>query len=162
MSEVKAVPDGCNTVNVYLVVPNSVDAMALYEKALGARTVMRMPGPDGESTMHAEIQLGNSTIMLTDENPEYKVHAPATLGGVASSLHLYVEDVDAVFAQAVTAGFEVMQPVMDMFWGDRFGKLVDPYGHQWSIATQKEIVPPEEMSQRMQDFYRQMAQEQDD
>jgi len=154
---VRSVPDGFHTVSAYLVVPNAVEAMAWYAKALGARSVMRMPGSDGRSTMHAEMRLGDSTFMLTDENPKWEMKSPSTLGGSPASLHLYVENVDAAFQRAVAAGAQVRMPVADMFWGDRYGKLVDPYGFQWGIATHKEDLKPAEIGRRAADYFAKLA-----
>lgn len=146
------VPPGCHTVNVYLTVQNSVEAMEFYAKAFGAKVISRMAGPDGKSTMHAEMTLGDSTIMLSDENPQWGTYSPKTLGGNTAALHLYVDDVDALFQQAVAAGCQVVFPVGDMFWGDRYGKLKDPFGHVWGIATHTEDVAPEELDRRAQDW----------
>jgi len=153
---VSPIPPEFNSVSAYLIVPNAVDAMAFYEKAFGAKEVFRMPGPDGQSTMHAEVTLGDSKIMLTDENPQWNLQSALTLGGSPVSLHLYVEDCDALFQQAVAAGCEVVAPLADMFWGDRFGKVKDPYGIQWSIASVKEEVPPEEMAARAKEAFKNM------
>ena len=154
---VQAIPKGCNTVNIYLVVKNAKEAMEFYRKAFGFEPGMRMPGPDGESTMHAEMHLGNSTIMLTDENPQWELKAPGTLGGSPASLHLYVDDADGLFQRAVTAGCEIKAPLADMFWGDRYGKVADPFGFQWGIATHTEDVEPEEMERRAKEFFSSMG-----
>lgn len=151
------VPEGTNTVTAYLVVPDAVPAMDFYEKAFGTQQTMRMPGPGGQGTMHAEIKLGNSTIMLTDENPAWDMKSPSTLGGSPVSLMIYVENVDDVFARAVAAGCEVKFPVTDMFWGDRMGKLQDPFGYQWSVATHVEDVSEEEMTTRQAAWLAEMA-----
>jgi uncharacterized glyoxalase superfamily protein PhnB len=153
---VRAVPEGFSTVNAYLIVPNSVEALEYYGRALGAKTISRMPGPDGKSTMHAEMQIGQSAVMLTDENPAWGSKSPKTYGGTPVSLHLYVENADALFEQAVRAGCTVQFPMQDMFWGDRYGKVVDPYGHIWGIATHKEDVPPEEMGRRAAEAFANM------
>lgn len=158
MSKVNPIPEGSNSVNVYLVVPKATEALEFYGRAFGAETIMRMAGPDGESTMHAEMRIGNSSVMLTDENPEWEMKSPKTLGGSAASLHLYVEDADAVFAQAIKAGCTEVAPMADAFWGDRYGKLCDPYGHQWGVATHVEDVPPAEMERRAADFFKSMAE----
>ena len=150
---VKAVPDGFNTVSVYLVVKNAVEALEFYQKAFGAEAGDRMPGQDGKSTMHAEMRIGNSTVMLTDENLQWQMKSPETLGGSPASLHVYVDDADKAFNRAVEAGCTVVAPLMDAFWGDRYGKLADPFGHQWGIATHKEDVSPEEMGKRAAEFF---------
>jgi len=145
---VKSVPDGFNTVSAYLVVPNAVEALAFYNKAFGAETIARMAGPDGKSTMHAEMRIGNSAVMLSEENPQWGSKSPQTLGGTPVSLHIYCENVDALFNRAVAAGCTVTYPVMDAFWGDRYGKVTDPFGHIWGVATHKEDVSEEECTKR--------------
>jgi uncharacterized glyoxalase superfamily protein PhnB len=150
---VKAVPDGFNTVSAYLVVPNAVKALEFYNKAFWAETIARMAGPDGKSTLHAEMKIGNSMIMLSEENPQWDTKSPKTLGGTPVSLHIYCEDVDALFNRAVAAGCTVTFPVMDAFWGDRYGKLTDPFGHIWGIATHKEDLSEEEISRRAAAWY---------
>jgi len=150
MAKVKAVPEGFNTVSPTLIVPNCVEAIALYKKAFGAEEIARMPGPDGKSTMHAEMRLGNSTVMMSDESPQWGTKSPKALGGTPVSLHLYVEDADAIFKRAVSAGCTVTMPISDAFWGDRYGKVKDPFGHEWGIGTHKEDLSPEEMGKRAQ------------
>lgn len=148
MSPVKPVPDGYHTVTPMLVIRGAGAAIDFYRKALGAEELFRMPGP-GDAILHAEIRIGDSIVMLGDESPEMGASAPPTFGGTPVSLMLYVPDVDASFARATAAGCTVLMPPTDMFWGDRYGKLQDPYGHQWAMATHKEDVPPEEMARRM-------------
>ncbi len=155
---VQPIPEGFNTVSCYLVVSNSVEAMAFYEKAFGAEPGMRMAGP-GDSTMHAEVTIGNSVVMMSDENPAWDTKSPLTLGGNGSSLHIYTEDVDAAFKRAVDAGCSVVFPVADMFWGDRYGKVKDPYGHEWGLATHTEDLSPEEIGKRQAEFMAQLAAE---
>ena len=155
---VKPIPDGYNSVSAYLIVKNAVEALDFYKQAFGAEPGVRMAGPDGQSTMHAEMHIGNSAVMLSDENPQWGAQSPETLGGSPSSLHIYVEDADALFNRAVEAGCEVVAPIMDAFWGDRYGKLKDPFGHQWGIATHKEDVPPEEMGKRAEEWFASMQQ----
>ena len=154
---VKPIPEGFNTVSAYLVVKNAVEALEFYQKAFGAEPGVRMPGPDGKSTMHAEMRIGNSMVMLTDENPQWEMKSPHTLGGSPSSLHIYVEDVDKYFDRAIKAGCEVKAPLMDAFWGDRFGKVVDPFGHQWGIATHKEDLSGEEIGKRATEWFANMG-----
>ncbi len=153
---VNAIPDGCNTVNAYLVVKDPQKAISLYEKAFGGQAASCMTGPGG-SIMHAEIRIGNSTIMLTQENPQWELKSPETLGGSPVSIHLYVEDCDSVFDRAVKAGFNPIFPVQDMFWGDRYGKVTDPFGFQWGIATHVEDVDEAEMTRRRDAWVAQMA-----
>ena len=145
---VKPVPDGYRTVTPHLIVKGAAQAIEFYKKAFGAEELARMPGPKG-SVMHAEIQIGDSRIMLNDEFPDYGKMGPASIGGTPITIHLYVNDVDALFDRAVTAGATARMPVADMFWGDRYGQLEDPFGHHWSIATHKEDVSPEECMRRM-------------
>ncbi|HXU10978.1 MAG TPA: VOC family protein [Candidatus Binatia bacterium] len=157
--DVKPVPEGYHTVTPYLVVKDAKRALEYYAKAFGAETVMSMPTPDGR-IMHAEVKIGNSMIFVTDENPDMapKLKSPGSTGGIATgSTFLYVPDVDAVFKRAVEAGASVTMPVTDMFWGDRFGKVVDPFGHHWGIATHTEDVAPEEMGRRSAEFMKSVA-----
>jgi PhnB protein len=148
MSPVKPVPDGFYTVTPYLVVRGAAKALDFYAKAFGAEERLRMPGPDG-AVMHGEFKIGNSIIMIGEENPQMGALSPQAIGGTAVSLMLYVADVDAVFARATKAGCTAQMPPTDMFWGDRYGKLKDPFGHDWAIATHKEDVAPQEMAKRM-------------
>jgi len=143
----KAIPEGFHTVTPHLTVKNCGEAIDFYKKAFGAEETMRMPGPNG-TVMHAELRIGDSPIMLNDEFPEMGAKSPKTIGGSPVSIHLYVADVDGLFDRAVKAGAKATMPVADMFWGDRFGKLEDPFGHHWSLATHKEDVSPEECMQR--------------
>jgi len=154
---VKPVPECFNTVNVYLVVKNAVEALEFYQKAFGAEAGARMAGPDGKSTMHAEMRIGNSTVMLTDENPQWEMKSPETLGGSPVSLHLYVDDADKLFNRAVQAGCEVKAPMMDAFWGDRYGKVADPFGHQWGLATHKEDLTEQEIGKRAAEWFANMG-----
>jgi len=151
------IPDGYSTVTVYLVVKDAVEALSFYGKAFGATTLMRMPAPGG-GTIHAEMQLGSSRVMLTDENLQWGMKSPLTIGGSPATMHLYVEDCDAVFARATEAGCEIVQPLMDAFWGDRMGKVKDPFGHEWGIATHLEDLTPEEIGVRQQAFFKEMEE----
>lgn len=157
MSDVKPVPAGSNTVSAYLIVPSAKAAIELYARAFGARPGLRMTMPGSDATMHAEMHIGDSTVMLTDENPAWGAKSPLTLGGSPCSLHLYVPDADAVYAQAVAAGCEAVCAMETAFWGDRYGKVKDPYGHVWGIATHVEDVSPEECERRAQAFFAQHA-----
>jgi PhnB protein len=150
---VKPVPDGYHTVTAYLVQRDTKRALEYYEKAFGAETVMSMPGPGGK-VMHAEVKIGDSMVFMSDEFPAMSpdTKSPQTAGYVTGTVFLYVPDVDAVFKRAVDAGAKVVQPITDMFWGDRFGKIVDPFGHHWGIATHKEDVNPEEMPKRQAEW----------
>jgi uncharacterized glyoxalase superfamily protein PhnB len=152
----KAIPEGFHTVTPGLVVNDGARAIEFYKKAFGAEELSRMTGPGGKGVMHAEIRIGNSTLFLGDESPEMGAVSPTTLKGTPVSLHLYVEDVDAAFKRATAAGATVKMPVTDMFWGDRYGKVTDPFGHTWGLATHKEDVSPEEMTRRAKEFMAQM------
>jgi uncharacterized glyoxalase superfamily protein PhnB len=145
---VKAVPDGYNTLTPYLVCQGADDAIRFYSEAFGATEMVRMPGPAG-SVMHAELRMGTSVLMLSDENPDRGALSPQTVGGSPVSIFIYTEDVDALYARAVKAGARGVAPPADMFWGDRFAQLVDPFGHSWAMATHTEDVSPEEMGKRM-------------
>lgn len=152
MSTVKAIPAGHRTVTPYLTIKNGVKALEFYKKAFGATESYKLLMPDGRLG-HAEIRLGDSVIMLSDEFPEFGGKAPQTLGGSAVSIHLYVEDVDALFKRALAAGAKERKPVMDQFYGDRSGQLEDPFGHLWWVATHKEDVAPEEMQKRVRAMF---------
>jgi uncharacterized glyoxalase superfamily protein PhnB len=145
---VDPIPARFHTVTPHLVVRGAVEAIGFYKRAFGAEEHCRMAGPDGMSIMHAELQIGDSIIFLNDEFPQIGVVSPKTLNGSPVTIHLYVEDADAVFRQAANAGATVTMPVQETFWGDRYGKLVDPYGHHWSIATHVEDVSNEEIGNR--------------
>jgi PhnB protein len=148
MAAVAPIPPGYRTVTPYLIVRGGVRALEFYKKAFNAVEKVRMPMPDGRLG-HAEIQIGDSMVMLADEMPERKVVGPETLGGSATGICLYVEDVDALFQQAIAAGGKVDRPVEDQFYGDRSGTLIDPFGHKWTVSTHTEDVGPEEMNRRM-------------
>ena len=144
---VKPIPDGYHSVTPYLIVKGAADAIDVYKKAFGAKELMRFPSPDGR-IMLAEIQIGDSPVMLADEMPEMGYRSPLSHGGTPVSLMVYVEDVDAVAKRAEAAGMKVTRPVADQFYGDRIGVFQDPFGHVWSIATHKEDVSMEEMKKR--------------
>lgn len=143
------VPPGYHSVTPYLLVRDATRALAYYREAFGAEELMRFEGPPGRIA-HAEVKIGDSHVMLADENPEEGFVGPQTLGGAGVSLMLYVQDVDATFARAVAAGATVRRPVADQFYGDRVGTLADPFGHVWSIATHREDVSVEEAKRRME------------
>ena len=144
---VKPIPEGYRTVTPYLAVDDAAEAIEYYKKAFGAKERGRMETPD-EKIGHAELEIGDSLVMLSDPIPEATTRTPKELGGTSASVFLYVEDVDAVVKRAVDAGATVTMEVADQFWGDRFGSVQDPFGHSWSIATHVEDVPPEEMAER--------------
>jgi PhnB protein len=156
-TKLKPIPDGFHSVTPYLSVRGGAQAMEFYKRAFGATERYRMPGPDGRTIGHAEIVIGNSIVMLADEFPEFGNHSPQTLKGTPVSLLLYVEDVDSAFRRAVEAGATVKQAVENKFYGERAGCVVDPFGHQWTLMTHVEDVPPEEMTRRLEKFYADMA-----
>ena len=155
----KAIPEGCHSITPYLMVKDAARAIEFYRRAFGAEEVSRMAGPGGKGVMHAEIRIGDSLVMLSDEFPGGGCTSPQSLGGTTCQLFLYVPDVDATYQQPLSAGATAGMPVSDMFWGDRYGKLTDPFGHQWGLATHKEDVPPQKMKKRADAFFAQMAQQ---
>ena len=147
MADVKPIPDGYHSVTPYLVIKGAADAIEFYKKAFGATELFRME--NGGKVGHAEIKIGDSPIMLSDEHPEMGFVGPTTLGGTPVSIMIYVDDVDTVFSQAIAAGGKELKPLKDQFYGDRTGSLTDPFGHVWHVGTHKEDVSPEEMEKRM-------------
>ena len=145
--KVKPIPDGYHSVTPYLSVRGASEAIGFYKKALGAKEVMRMPGPDG-TIGHAEILIGNSRVMLADEHPQMQFVGPATRGGTTVHLHVYVPDVDKVVAKALTSGARLVRPIKDQFYGDRLGTVEDPFGHVWHLATHKEDLSMKELKKR--------------
>jgi PhnB protein len=143
----KPIPEGYHTLSPYLAVDNAAEAIEFYKRAFGAKERVRMDGP-GSTIGHAELEIGDSLLMLADPFPQASTRTPKDVGGTTVNLFIYVEDADAVVQQAIDAGATVTRPVENMFWGDRFGIVTDPYGHTWSIATRVEDVPPEEMEER--------------
>jgi PhnB protein len=150
------IPPGFHTVTPYLIVKDAHKAIEFYKNAFGAQELIVMPGPDGK-VMHGEIKIGDSIIMISDEHPNRDVLGPKSRGGATSSLFVYFENVDAAFDKAVKAGCTIKMPLADQFWGDRYGNVVDPFGHTWAMATHIEDVSPEEMNKRAQAFAKQMA-----
>jgi PhnB protein len=148
---VKPIPDGYHSVTPYLVVKGAADAIEFYRKAFDAKEVMRVGAPGGK-VGHAEIQIGNSRLMLADEHPESNALAPQSPGSSGVGICLYVEDVDAIVSQAVDAGATIRRPLQDQFYGDRSATLEDPFGHVWTVATRKEDVPPEEIERRVKEM----------
>ena len=146
---VKPIPEGYYSVTPYLAVEHASAAIDFYKRPFGATERSRMPAPDGKIA-HAELEIGDSLIMLSDPFPQSTARPPKELGGTTGGVFLYVEDVDAAFQQAVDAGATVSMPLEDMFWGDRFGSLMDPFGHHWSLATHKEDLSEEEIAERGQ------------
>lgn len=149
---VAAIPPGYHSVTPYLVVKGARAALDFYAKALGAKMTLVLDMPDG-SIGHAEMQIGNSMVMLGEENPAYGAVSPTTLGGNGTSLMVYLSDVDKAFARALAAGAVEVRPLADQFYGDRTGTCVDPFGHQWTLATHVEDVSPEEIARRVAKLY---------
>jgi PhnB protein len=143
---VKPIPEGFHSVTPHLTVEGAAAAIDFYKKAFGAIELGRMPAQDGKRVMHAMIRIGDSIVMLNDAFPELGSKGPKALGGTPATVHLYVEDCDKVFAQALAAGATVAMPMADMFWGDRYGSVLDPFGHRLAIATKKKDMTPAEMA----------------
>ncbi|MDO8632264.1 MAG: VOC family protein [Phycisphaerales bacterium] len=158
--KVKAIPDGYNTLSPHIQVRGAGKAIEFYKKAFGAEEMFRMPGPDGKSIMHAELKIGNSMLMLCEEMPGGDGCAcvsPQTTGKTTAVLHLYVEDADSLYNRAVKAGAKATMPLMDAFWGDRYGQVTDPFGHVWSIASHKRDLTPQQIEQGAQEFFASMC-----
>jgi PhnB protein len=151
---IKPIPDGYHSVTPYLSIKDAAKAIEFYKRAFGANELFRLVAPSGEIG-HAEIKIGDSQIMLADTCEEGTFRNPQTLGGTSVGLHVYVEDVDTLFAQAVDAGAKTVRPVQDQFYGDRTGTLEDPFGHVWFLATHKEEITPEEINKRAAALYKQ-------
>jgi uncharacterized glyoxalase superfamily protein PhnB len=154
---VKPIPEGYHTLTPFLTVRDAERAIEFYKNAFGAESRGVMKGPDGK-VMHAEIKIGDSVIMMSDEFPAFGSVSPQGLGGSPMGLHIYVEDVDASFDRAVKAGAQVEMPVMDQFWGDRYGRLKDPFGHKWSIATHTKDLSMDEMKKGMDEAMAKFAE----
>lgn len=150
-TSVKPIPEGMHSLTPYLVCANAPEAIAFYKEAFGATELFRMPGPNGRIA-HAQIMIGNSAVMLTEEAPEHNCLGPKALKGTPVSLYFYVENADKAFEQAVAAGATVKMPIADMFWGDRWALVEDPFGHQWHIASHVRDATPEEMQRAMKEM----------
>ncbi len=155
---VKPIPDGFHNATICLTVKDSVAAIDFYKKALDAQELFRMPGPDGKTTMHAEIKIGDSIIMLNDEFPKMNCLSPQSVGGASAGVYLYVPDVDVTAKKAADSGAKIMMPAADMFWGDRMASIEDPFGHRWTIATHVKDLTPEEMAKAGQEAMKNMCQ----
>jgi PhnB protein len=153
-NKVKPIPDGYTSVTPYLIIKNAADAIEFYKKAFGATERMRMPQPNGKIG-HAEIMMGDSVVMLSDECPEMNSCGPQAGTSSPVVIHLYVKDVDTIFNQAIAMGAKILKPVENQFYGDRMGCLIDPFGHSWSIATHIEEVSPEETIRRFENVTKQ-------
>ena len=151
MAQVKPIPEGMHTVTPHLVCAGAADAIEFYKKAFDATEAGRLAGPQGK-LMHAMIRIAGSAVMLVDEFPQWNSLGPKALKGSPVTIHLYVEDVDACVERAVAAGAKITMPLEDMFWGDRYCRLEDPFGHRWSVATHLRDVSPEEMRRAMQNM----------
>jgi PhnB protein len=145
---VSPIPEGYRSITPHLVCEGAAEALAFYERVFGAVEAARMSGPGGK-IMHAEIRIGDSMIMLADAFPEYGSRGPRALQGTPVTIHLYVEDADAVWERALAAGATVQMPLEDAFWGDRYGQVVDPFGHHWSIATHQRDLTPAQIEEAM-------------
>jgi PhnB protein len=144
MAKVRPIPEGCHSLMPHIAVRDAAGAIEFYKKAFGAKELGRHAGPGGK-IMHAALQIGDSRLLLNDEFPEFGACGPTSAASSPVTIHMFVEDVDKVFAQAVAAGAKATMPVIDQFWGDRYGKLDDPFGHHWSIATHIKDMTPAEM-----------------
>jgi PhnB protein len=153
MSAVKPIPDGFHSITPSLVVDNAAEAIEFYKKAFGAEELSRMPMPDGR-VGHSELKFGDSIIFVSDEFPEMGIRSPKSLGGTHGGLGFYVEDADAVFEKAVAAGATPVMPLMDAFWGDRYGKVTDPYGHTWSVMTHVKDLTMEEITEASKEYFK--------
>lgn len=154
---VKAIPDGFRTITPHLVVKDGKAAVEFYKKAFGAEEVMCLPGPDGKGLMHGEVRIGDSIVMLAGEWPGCATQSPATVGGTTCTILIYTADVDAAFERATKAGATPVMPPMNMFWGDRYSQVKDPFGHVWSIATHVEDVEPADCMERMKKAFAEMG-----
>jgi uncharacterized glyoxalase superfamily protein PhnB len=157
MAKVKYIPEGSHTITAGIVVRGARKAIEYYKSVFGAKELSVMTGPDGRTVMHAELQIGDTKIYIGDESPEWGAVSPQALGGSPVSLNIYTEDCDAMFQRAVAAGGTVKMPLADMFWGDRYGKITDPFGHNWGISTHKEDVSEKEMEKRGKEWMASMA-----
>jgi PhnB protein len=145
---VKPIPDGMRSVTPHLICAGAADAIEFYQRAFGAKLVMRLPAPDGK-IMHAQLRIGDSMVFLVDENPQWNCLGPKTRGGTSVTIHLFSEDADALARRAVKAGATLKMPVAEMFWGDRYGVIEDPWGHAWSLATHVKDLTPAQIAQNM-------------
>lgn len=150
------IPDGFHTLTPHLVLKDAAKGIDFYKKAFGAEEVRRREGPGGHGIMHAELKIGDSHLIVCDEFPQMERWlSPDALSGTTVCLHMYVEDVDRAFEQATKAGAKVSMPVMDTFWGDRYGKLTDPFGHEWSISTHIKDLTDDEIAAGAEKFFSQ-------
>jgi len=155
--KVSPIPKRYHTITPTLILHNAAQMIEFYKKAFGAKEKYRMYMPDGKTIMHAEVKIGDSSVMMSEENPQWKTRSPQSIGGSSTTLYVYVRDVDKVFKQAVAAGATVTMPVMDAFWGDSNGQLMDPSGHLWSIATHKRDMSTKEMKKAQEEWFASMG-----
>ena len=156
MNDIEKIPKDYHSITPVLIVKNGDEAIEFYKKGFCVEERCRMKSPDGR-VAHAELKLGDSVFMLSDEYPEMECHSPKTIGGSPVSMYVYVDDVDSVFNKAISAGAKSLDPVKDQFWGDRHGRLEDPFGHLWSIATHKKDLSEEEMKKAAEAAFSQMS-----
>lgn len=156
MNQIEKIPKDYHSITPVLIVKNGDEAIEFYKKGFGVQEQGRMKGPDGR-VAHAELKLGDSVFMLSDEYPEMDCHSPKTIGGSPVSMYVYVDDVDSFFDKAISAGAKVLDPIKDQFWGDRHGRLEDPFGHLWSIATHKKDLSEDEMKKAAEAAFSQMS-----
>src|ERR1051326_5131064 len=154
----KPIPDGFNTITPSLIVSDGAKAIEFYKKAFGAQETEKFMSPDGKGVMHAQLKIGNSMVMLGSEHPP-ECLSPKSRGGSSVSLYLYVENADAAFDRAVKAGCKVKMPMEDQFWGDRFGSVEDPFGHQWAFATHKQDLTKDQIADKAKAFFAKMAKQ---
>jgi len=154
----KPIPDGYSTITASLIVKDAANAIEFYKKAFEAQELYRFLGPDGKTIMHTELKIGSSRIMLSEEAPQMNCRSPQSLGGTGIHIYMYVDDADTTFNKAVAAGAKPTMPIVDMFWGDRFGTIEDPFGHVWGIATHKKDMSIEEINKAGQEFFKHMQQ----
>lgn len=152
-----SIPDGFHSLTPYLVAKDAQSALVFYQKAFDAEVILKLETPDG-GLAHAELRIGNSIFMLTEEYPDMGFHSPESLGGAGVSMMIYLDDVDSAFTQAISAGAEEMRPVIDQFYGDRAGTVKDPFGHVWTLATHIEDLSDEALEQRMAEYFKKQAQ----
>jgi PhnB protein len=153
----KAIPEGFHSVTPMFMFKDARKAIEFYQRAFGAQERFAMPGPDGKGVMHAEVRIGDSIIMMGEENPQQPCKSAETTGSSPISFYLYVENVDEAFRRAVEAGAETAMPVRDMFWGDRVGTVLDPFGYSWMLATHSKDLTPQEIQQGAQAAFAEMA-----
>jgi len=156
-NQVKPIPDGYHTITPHMVLSDAARAIEFYATAFGAKEIMRVPGPDGKKIMHAEVQIGDSRVMICDEFPEMGCVSPEKIGGSSVSMFVYVEDVDAAHKKALEAGCKEKMPCTNTFWGDRHSQVADPFGYSWSLSMHVEDLPAAEMKKRQEEHFKQMA-----